>query len=263
MYIKPYNYVLLLLILNSCTTQGQQHKEGQFIESFQLQNTVTGELGYDLPDTAWFRDSLIIEQILRYNTNTIHNVTTFSTTILQYLFIDLRKGLVYKYKDLSDTATIMEIYPVKDSGRVRRDALKKYFRLESIDYLSVESQGKDTVIDGVWYKRDIIWRQNRQWISKLISLRRCNQQNNLFTLGYFGLPDDDCPITKYFLFSDTSAYPFITAELKYVADTLTAEQRKIFDTWERYADSHAEVPVLPYISPRPGKVKTVYRKVKD
>lgn len=256
MLVKQYFYFSVLFTLLAAASVAQNSKEGHINFSLLIYKYHNDHLDQRFDSHVWFRDSLVVEEIMQYNFKSVnYDDPVIWTSLKHYLFIDLRKMLVYKYKTFSDTSVLTDIYPVSDSGRQFRDALSYIFLRGIAHYQSREGEDKDTLVDGVRYTRRLYWVKRGTKQHKEIWFRRCDIPNRQFSLSSDSTLTDGCPTVKAVAYTAAGDRISLQDDLLYLSDTLTAEQRKVFDTWERMADCNATVPKLPYISPHPKPIR--------
>jgi hypothetical protein len=222
----------------SCVSIGQsdrQHTAGivQRITSFSNGN-VSGLGSFSDTLTVWYKDSLVIEQVNRVNINTDEkNVKTVRNIPILFRYIDLRNRVLYDYRNFSDTAKIINKSILPDS------TMNDYgwaFYSEKLHQIEGEPQSiSDTVIESVRYKRirfNFLHDIPRDGF--LIGYFRCDDKGLMFSLEKAHSMKINCTMAKFVDYRYRNGYPtpYVSVEVQFLSDTLTANQLAIFDVWE-------------------------------
>ena len=194
----------------------------------------------------WFKDSLIIAEgnTVHFNTVVIGKVTQQSVKVItdKYTFIDLRKKWFYVYRNLSDTAKIVEQYPQPDTGEVKGGW--KFLSKEKVIFSDSLRDMTDTTIDGIAYKRaeahkKVSYNGFEQNMIQ-IGYMRCDKKGSPFVIDNAFSAKISCPFVKLDRF-DSETLEGNVVEWVYLPDKLTANELKVFDAWEK---NEKQYPVI-------------------
>ena len=207
----------------------------------QTNEYITDETFWQNP-RIWYKDSLAIEEIKGVTIQQEANgKETRSVAVMHFTFIDIPSRSLYEYTSFSDTARLLRKYTQPDSvivpgGWTFYAPAKEYPGYDLPETMS------DTSINGVLYRRMRIKYTNPSlpWQAKQIYVAyfRCDKKDQMI----FSLVKDfgeklGCPCTRLdeMVPSDVIS---LSQQIEFVADKLTAEEIKVFDTWEKNAKNN-------------------------
>jgi hypothetical protein len=194
--------------------------------------------GQRVRSKVWYKDSFAIEEIV-----SIKSVfesgkgIKHEYPIQHYRFTDLRKRAIYLYQTLTDTATCFRNFSFSDSVEIVGGWGFNFRR--SIKVEALPAAGKDTVWDGVIYKRMYLsCNENNRKVFRVVFFR-CDKKFHPFNFDSSLSEKTGCPLTlSYYTDSSFSAKPILMDKIEFLRDTLTKVENNIFDAWERYAKAH-------------------------
>lgn len=183
-----------------------------------------------LTDNIWYQDSVGITEL-----NGVHSLEeggkiTWSTIPLGYRLFDMRKKWAYEYRNLSDTAEIVQKYANVDTLRMLGGW--HFFTRSVIQFDSVELVG-DTLIGGITYikHRFIQTFKGRKIPGETLS--RCDNKNNIFHLDDGLCRATGCAVVKGIALTPDRKFPINSVEIEYISNTFPDSVRKVFDAWKR------------------------------
>ncbi len=233
----PKNLIALLpylLIIFSCKIHYASTNRGVVLNIAREYHPDSKQL-YSIeifPDLKiWFKDSLAIEEIKRVHQTQFDDNVTVIDSIHHYSFIDLRTKAVYEYTSFSDTATLIRKYVHADSIPFERWG----FWIPTDLKIEVKCALPDTLINKVYYKRlKLVLKQNNQDI-QYVGFLRCDKKGTMFDLVNGFSDKVGCPLVRLdVILSSYPPYP-LSNEIKFVSDTLSQEELKVFAAWEKNA----------------------------
>jgi hypothetical protein len=183
------------------------------------------------PMKIWYKDSLVIEEIVRISsvTDTANN-TTVSFPPQVYRYIDLDKKSWYDYKTFTDTSTIIK------SGILPDSLFTDYGWTFYANNLHMKTQPeilRDTIIEGIKHMRIKFSRlKSRQINSYVIGYLRCDNKGKLFSLEKTFSNRVNCTMTQYYDFNEGALRPSTSTELQFLSDTLSSKELEIFQKWK-------------------------------
>lgn len=94
----------------------------------------------------------------------------------------------------------------------------------------------DTAINNINYKRaGFIFERHDPGKNFLIGYLRCDNRGTLFSLEKKYSGKSNCTMTKLFNFKVGREKPYGSQEVDFISNSLTSEETKVFDAWERNA----------------------------
>ena len=226
-------FLLTLISLSGCSQKDRIATKGTLQMKTQLYNK-DGKPTFTHYLKIWHKDSLVIEEITGVNTVMTSKDTTTTFPLIGYKFIDPRSRTIYDYKTFSDTSRIVKTFPLTDS---LMDGPGWNIYSEKAPAIGGESIAlKDTFIENVNYKR---YKCNFKWDNPekvyLIGYFNCDNKDCMFSLEKFYSRKIQCPMVKFFSYRTSKTTPYGSMEVFYLSDTLSPEDIKVFDAWERNA----------------------------
>ncbi len=243
MALKPL--ILLSIFISyflSCSSQKANKKNcGLAIARTRMYSKTKNT--YVIPDyfrdaKKWFRDSIVIIEgdSISIKTDVFGN-ETFQVLINRYVYIDLKKKIFYKYNTFTDTARIIKKYSLYDSGYID----DKWNLFDSTSEFTSQKyfQIPDTVINRIIYSRYRVNSDRKSGSGESYKnietlYLRCDIKN--FQLSY-NKPlsfKTGCFVTRIENFQP-ELNTCIYYEINMIRETLTKEEHKIFDAWEKNA----------------------------
>lgn len=235
---------LFLLFSLNCFSQKESNMGFATLEVYthsKSQPDFSRLLTYTQPLKVWFKDSCIINEVYKITIEEdAYGVEKAWTEIEKYVFIDLKTMSFYEYSSFSDTAKLLESY--KSSTNKSPSGIKSFIE-HTID-TNLVNNGRmisDTSLDGVTFKRYRFYvKYNDADESDKTSFTmyfNCNEKLSVITYFKNMSKAIGCPVVR--IDEDTESYSsFTSREIKYRSNSLTNEQLKVFDIWERYAKRH-------------------------
>ena len=250
---KLFPFQFIILVLAACSAKFKPTSQsGKLVNTFRVLEPSSNT--YIIPnkhmdDTIMYRDSCVILPIFVKKTEEFNGVETkFDIHVSYYIFIDLRTESFYDYAPyFSDTASLLKSYKESELpfGKplwfmVKKDEFTRFFDKQKL---------ADTIIDKKKYKRftyDTIYKRsdNEKEHMRYTAYLNCSEKMMFNYCNEFS-KQQGCPATRVeqtFL-SDfkplkIKAMTTSKSEINYIADTLTLQENKVFDAWEKYAKEH-------------------------
>lgn len=192
---------------------------------------------------VWFRDSFIIEEIKSTSIISINNTTSIKRFVDHYTFVDLRNGFYYDYKSFFDTAALIRKYSRYDKNLI--------FGIDFYGSAKIKSSSPvqpitDTTVNKIFYKRYKVFLKplDSNNTSPVIAIVYSRPDLTNFLLdSRKGLDIDvSFPITRMDYLPTKETPLILSFETEFLADTLSANELKVFKAWEKNAKEH---PVIP------------------
>lgn len=237
-------FILLTLYFFSCSpSTTKKIMCGKFLHEIRILDSSSNKLiiPKDSKDSyILFKDSLIIEEVMGMNLSTNEfGVKTIEIYPERYTFINMRNKSIYEFSNFSDTAKLIDSYTEKNSKGKFNWLFYKYS--DSVNFNEI-SKLTDTVMDSKNYSRFII--SNSQIQNKKLDytiLTRyytdCNEKDIFLTLHKRISENTKCAVLQ-------SDVIYVDAKILYhhnlvkKATTLSSEELKVFDAWEKYSYKH-------------------------
>ncbi len=191
----------------------------------------------------WYRDSLIVYCNYVLDTDTgPDGKTDYVFSITHYTFLDLRTKNGYDYLHFSDTAKCIKarvIVPDYHYGKIW--AFYGFLPYDEPD--STVKKMPDTTINKITYQRYSMYNtvKHDDGDNKIYQFEylNCNAAHPMFQFDktFSARYGNGCPIQRNDTYwSKTKMY--MTGEFAFHRNTLTAQETKTFDAWEKYAKEH-------------------------
>lgn len=243
--VKQLSFLLITLpalvaLLVGCTATRKSRSCGVILYKSMIHDS-TGKYvmpAYHKDRKLWYRDSVVIQEAVAVEIENEPGKKQRSRVYVRhYTFLDLRTRSFYEYATFTDTAKIMAKYTQPDSVNVGGGwnfyTYRDMFIEENMQSLP------DTIMRGIRFKRIRSTKEETReedghhfWIN--IAYLRCDRKNSIFHIDRAFDERSDCPLTRLEWVS-YGKQPWIYDEIDYVADTLSREETRIFDAWERNA----------------------------
>ena len=252
-------YFSATILLSFAYTFGysQYQKEG-IIDNFTAAFLNNDSIHQEKPNwreftRVWFKDSCIIYELrINYETRdqSLEQTTIKkSYPVWRYVYLDLRTMICQDYSSFKDTAMPYCNYFLKptDISSVW-EFYKNEKRYNSLDVIT------DTVINNTVFKRTKMFYNTPAKYYSIYYLN-CNAQKNMFDLDKsLNEMFPDCKTMMIEGFNLNGKLQNRT-EYKIISDTLTADEKKIFQKWQQNA-CKIQLPLLSYEEARKSCVAT-------
>lgn len=231
--IKPILVAILLLSATcaSIRTQVAFHRQGIIHHSLHLYDRNGKPTFMDL-SKVWYKDSSVIQEIHRTHEHDSGGVVRRWYTIMHYRYIDLRTRAIYDYKTFSDTARMFHKAALPDT--MMRDYGWSFYSETMLNAKGIPESLSDTTIGDVIYKRikfHFDWDDPQKKFK--IGYLKCDDRGNMFSLEKAYCRKVNCTMVKSFDYFYGNAKPFAFKEVNFVSDTLTNEELKVFEAWDK------------------------------
>ena len=189
----------------------------------------------------WYMDSMAVEEIRQPRFFSDSNGTVRGEDSIGYLFIDFRKKMFYSYSNFSDTSRPVQAFHQADSIVIINGSMFYYNkRLELQNYQVLP----DTTIDAINYKRvkfKPLWDYS---VFYGIGYLRCDMYDSMFSLEKFYSDSMGCTMTKVEIITTANDKKINSEEISTLRHYLTKSEKKIFNTWKKYAQNNAALRAL-------------------
>lgn len=238
-----YNPLIFILLFSQFAFIGancQLNQSGIIVRRTQFYSK-QGDTTFTHDLKILYKDSMAIQVITGINRIIDSaNKSTLTYPLLFCRFIDLKNKAFYDYKHFSDTATFYNKSILPDS--LFTDAGWSFYSQKAFKSKGIPEELNDTSIKNIPYKRvKFLFTWNNPEKEYLIGYFACKKTNNLFSLERNYSQKINCPLVKYYHYKTAENKPFASTELLQVADSLSQDESKIFDAWERSAKNNPVV----------------------
>jgi len=221
----------------ACTSQHSFTKAGAIKYTVRLYDSSSQQYSREFifaDMNLWYKNELYIEEIKSVETYVDTNgVMTRKTPLAYYLFIDRSSKSFYHYSSFSDTARIIDKYILSDTAMLKGVGGWAFYKNWDIGISGTLNTLGDTLIDNILYKRDQFPIISNGSLVTIIAYQRCDKKGTIFQFDTLLSNKLRCPVTRIdFLPSRENPRP-ISPEIHFLRDSLTKEELKIFDAWEK------------------------------
>jgi len=236
------SYFLLPIFIVSCTSQNKFTKAGVIHVTTKFYDKLTQQYTIEtiFPDMKlWYNKELFIEEIKTVETyRDTNGVATRKTPVAYYLFIDRNSKSFYHYSSFSDTARIIDKYILPDTAMIKGMGGWAFYRGSGISVAGTLETLTDTIIEKIVYKRTQVPVISNGFQVTIIAYQRCDRIGSVLQLDENLGKKLRCPVTRMdYLPSSVDPMP-ISSEINYLRDSLTKEEIRIFDAWEKNMKRH-------------------------
>lgn len=198
--------------------------------SYQTVNNKAKEI-LTVTDNFWYQDSIGITQFTGVQAIQRDSVTSFSTILLGYRLIDMRKNWIYEYRTLSDTAAIVRKYDKAHSIAMEMAGGWNFYRAATIQFDSLRLAG-DTNINGIHYKKYRLVQlfQGRRLQGEVLA--RCDKKGAPFFLDVGISNAIGCPMVKGSSLTSDGRFPTSSVEIEFLANTFPDSVKRVFTAWK-------------------------------
>lgn len=233
-------FIPFLLNLLSCTNKTSKYKEEETLVLYRITNfyDLKGNLTFSDSMRVIYKDSIAIEQVNRVNIVTdTDNITRISNIPMLYRYIDLKRKALYDYRNFSDTAKSFNKAFLPDS--LMLDFGWSFYSEKGSQIHGTPEKMNDTLIENIIYKR-AKFNFALDDLSKrfLIGYFRCDTKGAIFSLEKKYSREINCTLVKFLDFRYGFDRPFASKQIDFISDTLSQEELKIFDAWEKNAKNN-------------------------
>lgn len=219
---------------------------GVLTSSLKIYDSVLGKYrlsNNDRDGLYYYRDSLgIEEQIILQSRSTNGVLDTSYSEIYYYKFSDLKSNTEIHFKTFTDTATPIKMFKIIPDTIIK-SAWMYYGYDKPIDPETSASILADTIIDGIKYKRILTYSThkigNKIDTSFTLHYANCNSKLPMFqyNIRLSKKYANGCPIQMLdqYWYSTSMKLRF---KLDFFRGSLTTQEHKVFDAWEKYAKKH-------------------------
>lgn len=239
--------IFFMLSAFACYHCSEPEKKGRQPKTEVIEHILTHYNGVDTAlknpywifrDKVWCYKTMAIEEVRYLSILDSSNVRKEDYRIQSYRFSDFQKDVFYEFRSFSDTASLIGAYSYKDT--LPRSGGWMFKRNSHIEYEGDAKEMPDTVVGGVSYKRlkTMSFRKNIPYVTECYF--RCDQQGTVFNIDKELSKKTGCPLTKTFSYPPvpTNSALRLDFEIRYLSDTLTKDEQKIFDAWEKFAEEN-------------------------
>lgn len=228
-------WFLAFFLISGCTskslTQPSVYTEGCVISKLS-KYSVDKLPAFSTSAKIWYKGNELIQEIQRVHFNTdTHNIQTISYILDHYVYVNYDTRQFSFYHSFSDTAQAFKKYLTLDS--LNKEMVTDFFKnsQKALDFVTQVTPINDTSISGISYQRK---KYIKRWKGKIflsIVYFRCDRPNSRFSI--FKNIADSCSPVKVFDYNGDGTILNGSVETIFLADSLTMEERKIFETWRK------------------------------
>jgi hypothetical protein len=238
MIARFYLPILLLCLVNGCSTKEANSSEGLAEYVMRIYSgivTDTTKPEVMIPAKIWYKDSLAIEEDVSLQIITdSKNRETRRVKIRNYRFNDLRARSIYVYGTFSDTARMISKYSFDDTT-VKKTGGWGFNENRELNYVGNPQPLPDTIIGGTKYERLRVLTEEKNVQYKATLYFRCDRPNSIFSYEKHFSKEKGCPSVKVINQMPDDKFGAILLELNFLRDTLSSDELKVFNAWEKYS----------------------------
>lgn len=225
-----------ICFFNSCQSQPDFKEEGFIILDGRMYDSSSGQYTKEgfIPDMKiWHRGSLVIEEIKTIKTSMDDGNFKYETPIAYYLLMDRDTKQFYHFSSFSDTARLLDQYKLADTSELKGSGGWAFYKDINIEIVGPRTYLRDTIIDGIFYKRIHFNVKEGDFISPTVYYLRCDKKGSLFKFNKSLSKEFGCPIVRVDYLKTTENLTPSSSELVFVRNSLSKEENKVFDVWEK------------------------------
>jgi len=255
-HMKEYNIFLVcifLFVAVGCAqvkTEANSEASGVIEKVTQFYTTDNNisipTWGPGMAERTWYKNQMTIKTVKGFYSTTTNKQTTTTYPVHCYLFKYKPTGMMYEYRNFSDTALALQKFKSTDSVNLVSEKFIAHYEDEPTPERKVVKEEKlqDTLIENGEYKRRFIHLKDLAGKSHyFITYARCDEKYRFLKSFKLDLKSGEkvgCPVTKYYAISSPeNKLPLFSQEIIFLADSLTKEEEKVFDAWEKRAKEDA------------------------
>jgi hypothetical protein len=189
---------------------------------------------------VWFKDSTVILRMMGVSKDFNNGKLVKAKLIIDnYTYIDLTKMVFYKYNSFTDTASIVQSY-----NKAQSDTLywgTRFYKDVNLSYILSFENLTDTIIAGRNIKRIKMmedFEKDSANITTSIAYFDCGMQGTIFQINKSLSKYAGCPMVGYYILPSEKNPNARATEIEFIVNTLTTEELKIFDAWEKNAKKY-------------------------
>ena len=233
-HILLFFFPIFLII--SCRSQRDLIREGVVqLRSRDYDSTKREFINESImPDmNIWFKGHLVIEEIKTINMRDSNGIRTKKTPVAYYLLIDRNSKTFYNYSSFSDTAAILDKYTQADTAEIKGLGGWNFYRNYNWDIADPLQFLSDTTIVNIVFRRVQLVLRSSNHLLRTTAYLRCDKKGTVFSFNKELSKKLGCPIVRMDdLPSPKNPIP-TSSEIVFLKDTLSKEELKIFNAWEK------------------------------
>jgi len=219
-------------MLLSCKTHSSNKPE-EYLQVHRTSYRVVNNeaiVQVSVSDNVWYQDSVGITQLSGIGVGQSASRDSLYVIPLGYRFVDMRRKWVYEYRNLSDTAEIVQKYGNAD--RMSLTGGWGFNRKSVIKFDSLRAMG-DTTINGIEYQKHR-YIQDFQG-TKLLgeTLSRCDRKGTIFHLDVGLSKATGCPVVKGTSWTRDRRFISSSVEIEFVSNLFPDSVKHAFEAWKR------------------------------
>ncbi|MFD2920883.1 hypothetical protein ACFS6H_14260 [Terrimonas rubra] len=212
--------------------------EGVIIDNtflYEVRDSITS-IDSTMKKKMWFKDSTVIDEVRSLYFIEDAKNTTVDFKLEYYRFTDLRTKNVWIFSSFSDTATAMRRYNMYDSTDIVGGwDFKRKWEDKTFEF----KQLRDTVIHNEKYHIYVAKGPDSTKNDAIFAYAAVSSIYPIFSLDYNLSSKIKLPILKTdYSTTHEVADRIISSSLSLLRDTLTIEEKRVFEAWEQYAKKH-------------------------
>ncbi|HMR83750.1 MAG TPA: hypothetical protein PKE30_11485 [Niabella sp.] len=227
--MKFFAHLICLFAISCSFFSGRSNRfqnQGKVQVAFTMYNPLLYEDSIKVAYTVWFDGNVTIQEVpeLIFAEDTLGN-KEYSSKIIYFIYANPDKHKYVSFTNFSDTSTSIKQYANIDS--VEKEGIWNFYSLAPITYDSM-SMIKDTILDGSPSKLfSIVKRVNG--IDVIIkAYAKCGVTSVVEFMKFFG-DSIGCSIQKTETYENGELT--IAHTISVICDSLSVEERLVFDTW--------------------------------
>jgi hypothetical protein len=173
----------VICFLNSCNSQQNFKDEGHVILKVAHYDTLAKRYtkeGMMADLNIWYKGGLVIEEIKIIKTFEVDGNFRRETPLAYYLLMDRSTKMFYHYSSFSDTARLLDQYKLEDSSELKGAGGWAFYKGINTEIVGPRTYLRDTIIDGISYKRIHFNVKEGNYISPTVYYLRCDKKGSLF-----------------------------------------------------------------------------------
>lgn len=217
-----------MILFYGCNSQGQDQGIIKIHTYFFGLDSLTTIPPLDISYRILFKKNRSIQEVPLIISSEDSSGEKTLVKIKHYSYLNPDENVCYNYRELSDTAEVLENYSDIDS--VSKSGGWNFYSNRKFEYNSSKNLS-DTVINNFTYGRIKLDKKINDISGYLIIYFRCDKKGTLIKI-FKPLSDSiGCPIFRDDSFIKNKL--FMTRELEFISDKLSPYELKIFEAWER------------------------------
>ncbi|MBL7733522.1 MAG: hypothetical protein JNM88_20300 [Chitinophagaceae bacterium] len=235
-------FLILVISDNSCKMHSGTASIGRVevidyrFRQYTHEDTFLRHPFWDITERVWVKDVFAIEEsrMIKITSNSKGDSTTFP--VMFYRYTNLKTSEVYEFHSFSDTATLIRKYlqngTIRTTGGWGFHLKRDLSREDTIRYFP------DTLINQQVFKHGFFTRTMGGICYNIDAWFLTSQRITLFSLDETSYKSTGVPMVGYHLHPQGKIGLEAMMDITFIADTLTAQEERIFAAWEKYAKQH-------------------------